>query len=272
MAETVISDTLAVPGADLYYEVRGSGPVLLLLGLPMDSAGFAALAPQLAGEHTVVSYDPRGLGRSTICDPEQDAAPELIADDVHRLIAAVGGGPVDVFGSSGGATTGLALVAAHPGEVRTLVAHEPPVIPLLPDAAQLLAETEEIYAIYRGGDMGQAFMRFMKMAGMGAPPSSPGGAPPGPPSDAQRAAGERFLGHCLLPLSFYRPGVAALRAAGTRIVVGVGAASAGQLAHRAAVALAGELGVEPVEFPGDHGGFMADPAAFAQVLRGALAG
>lgn len=269
MAETVLRDTLEVPGARLYYEVRGSGPVLLLLGLPMDSGGFAALAPQLAGEHTVVSYDPRGLGRSTIEDPEQDAAPELIAGDVHRLIAAVGGGPVDVFGSSGGAITGLALVTAHPGEVRTLVAHEPPVTSLLPDAARVHAETEEIYGIYRRGDAGQAFMRFATMAGFGAPP---GGAPAGPPSAAQRATGERFLGHCLRPTSFYRPDVAALRASATRIVIGVGATSAGQLAHRSAVALASELGPEPVEFPGDHGGFMADPAAFAQALRGVLAG
>src|SRR5205085_2296614 len=147
------------------------------------------------------------------------AAPDLIADDVHRLIAAVGGGPVDVFGSSGGAITGLALVTAHPAEVRTLVAHEPPVTPLLPEAARLRAETEEIYGIYRHGDMGQAFMRFLAMAGFSAPP---GDAQAGPPDDAQRATGERFLGHCLRPTAFYRPDVTALRAAGTRIVIGIG--------------------------------------------------
>jgi hypothetical protein len=117
--------------------------------------------------------------------------------------------------------------------------------------------------------MGQAFARFLAMAGFAPPPDD---AQAGPPSDAQRAAGERFLGHCLRPTAFYRPDVAALRASGTRIVIGIGAASAGQLAHRAAVALAAELGREPVEFPGDHGGFATDPAAFAQTLRGALAG
>ena len=83
----------------------------------MPAADFAPLAHALATDHTVVTYDPRGLAHSTIDDPDQDATPELRADDVAALIDALGAEPADVFGSSGGAVTGLALVARHPDKV-----------------------------------------------------------------------------------------------------------------------------------------------------------
>src|SRR5690349_7141572 len=117
---------LDVPGARLYYERQGDGPLLLLIGSPMDSTGFAGLAQALASRYTVVTYDPRGIGHSTREDTTQDITPEQQADDVHRLLSALDGGPAGVFGSSGGAVVGLALVTAHPADVRTLVAHEPP--------------------------------------------------------------------------------------------------------------------------------------------------
>src|SRR4051794_32905312 len=132
--------TLSTPDVDLVYDVHGplppadGRPPLLLIGQPMDASGFAALVPQFP-DRTVVTYDPRGLGRSTRKDGRVDQAPEVQAEDVHALVEALGAGPVDLFGSSGGAITALALVAAHPGDVATLVAHEPPIIPVLPDAA-----------------------------------------------------------------------------------------------------------------------------------------
>src|SRR5947208_9007859 len=129
--------TLDVPGARLYYERRGSGPLLLMIGSPMDSTGFAGLASALSDEYTVVTYDPRGIGSSSREDTTEDVTPEQQADDVHRLLSALGREPANVFGSSGGAVVGLALVTAHPGRVRTLVAHEPPVIELLPDRGQM---------------------------------------------------------------------------------------------------------------------------------------
>src|SRR5215467_3873306 len=97
------ADTLDVPGARLYYERRGSGPPLLMIGSPMDSTGFAGLADTLVGSYTVVTYDPRGIGNSSREDSDQDVTPEQQADDVHRLLTALGSGPADVFGSSGGA-------------------------------------------------------------------------------------------------------------------------------------------------------------------------
>src|SRR5262249_53235053 len=160
------SHSLDVPGARLYYEVQGSGPVLMLIGHPMGASGFAAIAPLLAEHYTVLTYDPRGLARSTIDDRDQDAEPDLLADDVRRVLEAVGDGPAHVFGSSGGAVTGLALVARYPGHVQTLVAHEPPVARLLPDAEEARADLLEIYDIYRAGDIGAAWQTFSHFAGM----------------------------------------------------------------------------------------------------------
>src|SRR5207344_3649885 len=151
---------LDVPGARLYYERRGAGPLLLLIGSPMDSTGFAGLASALASDYTVVTYDPRGIGNSSRQDTTVDVTPEQQADDVHRLLSVLGGEPAHVFGSSGGAVVGLALVTAHPGQVHTLVAHEPPVVELLPDSAQVRAEFEDIYATYRADGADQAMQKF----------------------------------------------------------------------------------------------------------------
>lgn len=277
MSGTAMSRTLDVPGARLHYEVRGSGPVLLLIGLPMDSAGFAGIAPLLAADHTVVTYDPRGISGSTIENPDQDADPDLIADDVHRLIAALTTEPVAVFGSSGGAVTGIALTHRHPEQVRTLVAHEPPLVELLPDRAHVRSGVDDVYATYRRGDTDAAWAKFMGMTALGGADSDAAQqvTEPEPPTDQDReqaaANGDRMLAHCLRPTTRYRPDIAALRAAPTRIVVARGATSAGQLAHRTATAFAELLAVPPVEFPGDHGGFSSDPESFATTLRRTLA-
>jgi pimeloyl-ACP methyl ester carboxylesterase len=159
--------TLDVPGARLYYERRGSGPLLLMIGSPMDSTGFAPLADALADDYTVVTYDPRGIGNSSLQDTTQDVTPEQQAEDVHRLLSALGGQPADVFGSSGGAVVGLALVTAHPDQVRTLVAHEPPVVELLPDRVRVRAQIQDIYDTYRADGADKAMQKFMAHAGLG---------------------------------------------------------------------------------------------------------
>jgi clorobiocin/coumermycin A biosynthesis protein CloN7/CouN7 len=266
---------LAVPGARLYCEQRGNGPLLLLIGSPMDSTGFTGLAGALADRYTVVTYDPRGIGDSSSADPDQDVPPELQAEDVHRLVTALGGGPVHVFGSSGGAMVGLALVTAHPDQVRTLVAHEPPVIELLPDRAQVRAEIQDIYDTYRADGPDKAMQKFMVHTGLGGGPAGPAaGGPQWQPSPDQiarmRASTGHFLAHLLRPTTDYQPDIAALRAAAPRVVVAAGSTSTGQLANRTAVVLAAELGTPVVEFPGDHGGFAVFPEQFGQVLDGVL--
>src|SRR5580704_15330132 len=154
------SHSLDVPGARLYVEVQGSGPTLMLVGHPMGASGFAAIARLLAEDHTVVTYDPRGFARSVIDDPDQDARPDPLADDVRRVLEAVGDGPANVFGSSGGAVTGLALVARYPGHVETLIAHEPPLTLLLPDAEEARAGMQKIYDTYRRSGISSAWDKF----------------------------------------------------------------------------------------------------------------
>ena len=261
---------LDVPGARLYYERRGNGPPLLMIGSPMDSTGFAPLASALADHYTVVTYDPRGIGNSSREDTSEDVTPAQQADDVHRLLSALGGEPADLFGSSGGAVVGLALVTAHPEQVRTLVAHEPPVVELLPDAAQVRAQIDDIYDTHRVEGADKAMQKFMAHAGLGAGPAREADAPRWEPSPEQlarmRATTEHFLAHLLRPTTRYRPDIEALRAASTRIVVAGGATSKGQLANRTAVALADQLGTTVVDFPGDHGGFLAFPEQFGRLL------
>ena len=251
---------LDVPGARLYYERRGTGPLLLMIGSPMDSTGFAGLAGALAGDYTVVTYDPRCIGNSKRDDTSQDVTPDQQADDVHRLLSALGGGPAAVFGSSGGATVGLALVTAHPGQVHTLVAHEPPVVELLPDSAQVRAQFEDIYDTYRADGAEKAWPMFLAHTGLAGAPGQEADAPRWQPSAEEmarmRATNEAFFEHLLRPTTYYRPDIEALRAAPTRIVVARGATSAGTLPNRTAVALAGRLGTTAVDFPGDHVGFM----------------
>ncbi|WP_307868286.1 alpha/beta fold hydrolase [Umezawaea beigongshangensis] len=265
---------LDVPGAHLYHEVRGSGPPLLMIpGGPADSRGFTALASLLADDHAVITYDPRGMSRSTRDDPDADVRVETQAEDAFHLLTALTAEPALVLGCSAGAITGLALAARHPERVRTLVAHEPPVTELLPDAPRLRANDEELHELHRTAGAGAALARFLELTGLDRTRAPQRQGPPDP-----RAAGapngnfDLFFGHVLRPLGRYVPDVAALRQVSTRVVVASGAESAGQLAHRGAAAFAEELGTPLVEFPGDHGAPLSMPDAFAARLREVLAG
>jgi clorobiocin biosynthesis protein CloN7 len=260
---------LDVPGARLYYEVAGSGPLLMLVGHPMDTAGFAPFVPLLLDDYTVVTYDPRGFGRSTIADRDQDADPDVLADDVRRVLEAVSDGPARVFGSSGGAVTGVALVARYADHVSTLVAHEPPMALLLPEAEEARASLETIYETYRTEGIGPAWQRFFRFTGLDAPPQT-GDAAPLPPSAEMVASSERFFAHGLYPITFYQPDIAALQAAPTRVVAAGGTASRGQFPQRAAAAFAARMGTPLVEFPGGHVGFLSDRKEFAALLRRTL--
>lgn len=282
MAHPTKTATLEVPGARLYYEVSGSGPVLLLIpGGPADAGVFAELAGFLADRYTVVAYDPRGNSRSVADGPPQDQQLDVHGDDAARLLAAVAGEPADVLGSSGGAQIGLNLAARHPQRVHTLVAHEPPCVALLPDAAQQRAAMRQVVDSYRRAGVGPGMRRFGEVVGISGGPGPvsrqlAGGGEFGGPAPAMfgRIMGnlDFFLGHGVGPLSSYVPDLAALRAGPVRVVAGVGASSVGQLAHRCGVALAQRLGTDPVVFPGDHSGFSSLPEAFAQALGTVLGG
>jgi pimeloyl-ACP methyl ester carboxylesterase len=250
----------------------------------MDASGFGTLAACFP-DRTVITYDPRGLGRSTRHDGRSEHTPEQNADDVHRIIEAVGG-PVEMFASSGGAVSAFALVAAHPGDVTTLVAHEPPLLGQLPDAERAFAAERDVQAAYAAKGWGHGMAAFIALAswrGELTDDYAAGGVPDpavfGLPVDDDGSREDPLLSGVSNAITAYRPDVAALRSAPTRIVVAVGAESEGLLTGRTSVAVAAALGQEVTVFPGDHGGFLGgefgqrgEPEAFAARLREVLDG
>ena len=276
-------------GGRLYYEIRGSGPLLLVVGQPMTSAPFAALADDLATDHTVVTYDPHGVGESTVDDPSLPITPEIEADDLAAIVDELGLGPAAVMGTSGGAVAGLAFASRHPDKITTLIAHEPPVADLLPDAGPVRAAVDAIEDTYRSAGSGVAWGAFASLVmhqGLvpadGVPPAAwpPPGAPaddqpgdtaPPEPSAKQQADDELFFLRMLKPFTRYAPDVDGLRVGPVRVRVAVGAGSGPEVARRSAEALADRLGQSAVVFPSHHAGFMEDPAGFATSVREVLA-
>ncbi len=263
------ADTVAIPGGRLYYELRGSGPLVAIVGAPMHSAPFAPLADLLAADHTVLTMDPRGHFGSALDDPEADSTPRLRADDLAFLLRHIDAGPATVLGSSGGAVTTLALVQAHPDVVGTAVAHEPPLARLLgaEDSERQRAANEDTIATFARGDTLGAVRKFMANAGF-VMPEEVFQQVFGGEKSAQEAASERFFYlHELRDTADWMPDLEALRATPVRLIIGIGETSAGQFCDRTSRALAAELNLEPAMFPGGHGGFAEDPAAFATRLR-----
>ncbi|WP_026932128.1 alpha/beta fold hydrolase [Glycomyces tenuis] len=281
------SRTVEAPGAVLHYDVReggtGTEPTLLLVGSPMAAPGFATLAGHFT-DRTVVTYDPRGSERSKRTDDAEQTEVEEHADDLHRLIAAIGTGPVDLFGSSGGAVNALALVARHPEQVRTVVAHEPPAPQDLPDREAVLAACEDLRRTYLDSGFGPAMAKFIVLVSHDGPITEEFAKQPAPdpaafglPSEDDGSRDDPLTGQNIVTCNAYRYDFDALRAASTRVVIAVGAESGQTLAARAARFTAERLGDEAVVFPGDHGGFLggeygqtSDPEAFAATLRKVL--
>jgi pimeloyl-ACP methyl ester carboxylesterase len=279
---------LDVPGARLRYDTRepeseSGAPPLVMIGLPMDASGFTTLAEHFR-DRTVVTYDPRGVGRSERTDGAKVSTPEQHADDLHRLIDDLGAGRVDVFASSGGAVNALVLVATHPEQVQTLVAHEPPAAQVLPDREQALAAVVDIRDTYEREGFGPAMAKFIAVTSLKGPipadfadQPSPNPADLGMPTEDDGSRDDPMFGQNIIGTTHYEYDFDTLRTASTRIVVGAGAESEGEMAHRAALVIADRLGTDAVIFPSHHGGFLGgefgmrgDPDAFATTLRDVL--
>jgi pimeloyl-ACP methyl ester carboxylesterase len=279
--------TLDVPGATLTYDVRpndaSTEPILVLIGSPMGAAGFGTLSQHFS-DRTVVTYDPRGVERSAKTDPASPVTPDVHGDDLHRLIQAIGG-PVDLFASSGGAVNALALVARHPEDVRTLVAHEPPLASVLPDREHAMAATQAVHDTYQRSGWGAGMAHFIAVSSHQGPFTAEIAGQPAPdpamfglPAQDDGSRTDPLLGQNMLTSIDYEPDFDALRSASTRIVMAAGEESEGQLPSRGASAVAERLGTKPVLFPSDHGGFLGgeygqtgQPDAFAARLREVLA-
>lgn len=282
------TQTLQVPGATITYDVHGvlpttGRPPLLMIGQPMDAVGFGTLASHFP-ERTVVTYDPRGLGRSTRDDGRTDNDPVVQAEDLHALISALGSGPVEVFGSSGGAVTGLALVAAHPDDVRTLAAHEPPILTVLPDAERAFAAEQAVHETYRTKGMGHGMAHFIAMSTWRGEFTDEYAAQPAPdpalfglPTDDDGSRDDPLLSDASDAVTSYRPDIDALRSASTRVVIAAGVESSDTITGRTSAAVAEALGLPLVMFPSHHGGFLGgeygqtgEPEAFAAKLHEVL--
>ena len=280
--------TIEAPGATLTYDVRPGptgSPALFLIGSPMGAGGFGTLASHFA-DRTVVTYDPRGVERSEKVDPGGPVTPEQHADDLHRIITELGMGPVDLFASSAGAVNALALVAMHPQDVATLVAHEPPLASILPDRVGALGAARAVFETYQRAGSNAGMAHFIAVVSHRGPfpddfarQPAPDPAMFGMPSDDDGTRDDPLLAQTVIPSTHFEPDFAALGAASTRIVLAAGAESDGELAHRGAESAAARLGTDAVVFPSGHSGFlggeygqMGEPDAFAAKLREVLAG
>jgi pimeloyl-ACP methyl ester carboxylesterase len=286
---TTATHTLDVPGAVLTYDVRknesSTEPPLMIIGSPMGASGFGQLADHFP-DRTIVTYDPRGSERSRKTDGTIEITREQAADDIHAVIQAVGGGPVDLFASSGGAVNALALVARYPKDVRTLVAHEPPDAMVLPDRDEAMAAIRDLGDTYQRSGFGAGMAKFIAITSHKGPIPADFASRPAPdpatfgmPTEDDGSRDDALLAQNLYSTIGYEPDFDALEAAPTRIVLAAGEASEGLMAYRGAVAIAERLGTQPVIFPGGHAGFLktewdpsSDPEAFAAKLREVLAG
>ena len=268
-------NTLRVPGATLSYEVRGQGPLLLLIPGGGNDAhhAFSGIAWHLADRYSVVIYDRRGLSRSTLDDPHEEQRVETHSDDASRLLAALGSDyePGYVLGSSGGAIVGLDLVARHPEQVHTLIAHEPP--------THLLSEHDPIQAMW---NIREIYLREGIAAALQQLIAQPGLRPDGhevelgPVDQEQR---DQFIHNAIFlferefPMyDRYQLDFSALKSASarSRIVIAGGANNQEDETYWSAVAVAEGLGTRLVEFPGRHIGYVTNPTAFAQRLHEVL--
>ena len=241
---------LETPEVGIVYDVHGplptadGRPPLVMIGQPMDASGFSTLA-SLFPDRTVITYDPRGLGRSSRKDGRVDNAPEVQAADVHAVIEALGAGPVEMFASSGGAVTALALVAAYPDDVTTLVAHEPPLIPVLPDAEAAERARAGVRDAYQDRGSGAGMAAFIVMTSWRGEYTDDYFAQPAPdpaafgmPAEDDGSRDDPLLSDRSWAVSSYRPDADALAAAPTRVVIAVGEESAGTFTGRTSVAAA----------------------------------
>ena len=284
------TSTLELPDVDLVHDVRGpiptadGRPPLLMIGQPMCANGFEALAREFP-DRTVVTYDPRGLGRSTTRrDGRHDQDPRDQAADLHALVEHLGAGPVDVFASSGGAVTALEWAVAHPEDLVTVLAHEPPSMWALPDADAAARAADRVSRTYAERGFGHGMAEFIRMSGwqgeftddyLAQPPADP--AQFGLPAEDDGSRDDPLLSDRAQGVTSSRPDLDALRAGPVRVVVGVGEETGDAVTARTARGVAEAAGLPLVVFPSHHGGFASadgpwpgKPVEFGARLREVL--
>ena len=253
--------TLRVPGAELYHEVRGAGPAVLMIpGVLGDGGTFDRVAPLLADEFTVVTYDRRGNSRSPRPDGWRQTSVEEQAADAAGLLDALGLAPALVYGTSGGGAIALALALAHPGAILGVVLHEP----WLPGLVGRSEAREELAQAIEGGwaegGPGGAVDAFLRaVLGDGA------ALDPGRPSRI-RGNGEVAFRVESPAWGRFAPDADDLAALAAPVVVMCGRESA-PMFRESVAALAARLGIEPVPAPGAHAPQLDRPEELAAAVR-----
>jgi pimeloyl-ACP methyl ester carboxylesterase len=264
--------TLPVPGASLYYEIRGSGPLLLIApGGDGNAARSADLADRMAADYTVVTYDRRGLSNSRLDDPDAPVTITTHADDAHRLLSALTDEPALMFGSSFGALLGLTMAAAHPDQLHTLVAHDPALIRLLPPADRTRAEgdLDSIEDRFRTDGPLAALKRLGELVDVDFSDREPDVRLPAPPGPERLADLSFFLSRDLPQVRAAELDTGDIAAVRAHVIPAAGRGSRKIWNYDCAKALAALLDTEITEFPGGHS-LSTHPAAFSARLREVL--
>ncbi|MEU5582606.1 alpha/beta hydrolase [Streptomyces huasconensis] len=271
------TDSLRVSGATLHHEVRGSGPLLLLIpGGTGGAAAFDGVVDRLAAAHTVVTYDPRGMSRSTLDDPEAEQHVAEHADDALRLLDLLSpDAPAKVFGTSSGAIVALHLLATRPERVERVVAHEPPVVEVLPDVATHRAFLTRVRDTFHTHGLMPAMTVFaagLKKESDSSEPEARLELPPQAAARAERTMGDLpyFVGRIVPSFMAYAPDMDRLRSLADRLVLAGGRDSESELPWRATACLAERLGVPLQRFPGGHVGLTTHPVAYGEFLEASL--
>lgn len=260
--------TLEMPGLRLRYDSWGAGPLLILCGTSSRTS-YDALAQELARHFTVIIYDLRGLGESSGEDTRAYVMAQ--ADDLASLIDHLGCGPAHVFANSGGATYALDLLTRSPDRALTVIAHEPPLLELMPDRAALRDGIDAVLAAYRSDGLEAAWPAFVDLTGF-SDEDADQEAEPAYPSLTDRPApaandDDFFFSEMLLPTTRYAPDIEALRRQQDKIVIAAGRTTSRQLCHRCSDRLAKLLDKQPVLIAGNHIGFVDHPIGFAAAIR-----
>ena len=192
---------------------------------------------------------------------------ETDAADAYQLITSKTDSPAYVFGSSSGAIVGIELRTRHPNRVRKLVAHEPPIVTLLPDGEHYRELFDDVYQTYRRQGIRRAMRKFIAIAGAGPPRIGRIEFLRMLPLMARIRRNMGFwLQHELRQYTSYHPDIAVLQSLSGQLVLAGGEESSQFFPYRPNTVLADLLDMEVVDFPGGHAGYRAYSAEFARRL------
>ena len=249
---------------ELYYELRGDGPpLLLMMGASGYGGVFGRFAEFLADEFTVVTYDRRGNGQSPKPAGWTATSPEEQADDAAALLAGLDLAPAAIFGTSSAGIFALAALIGHPESVRGAVLHEPALFALFDDPDGVRKSlTQLVREGMEAGGPARGFECFLRFA---AGDANWERLEPGVQT-RMLASADTYFGVESGAFDSYLPDEQTLASIAIPIELVVSAQSHAFFAE-AAARLAERLGVEVARTPGTHFPYLDHPQGLAQTVR-----